>query len=161
MESLSVSRLVHGYLSQSECRLVSWQGGLTMYQRVGWSVIRQQVGQLVCGSVGEPAVASWGLLAGLLLDDWLGTEHFVSISVIYVTQLQENNFCENYVNHFQVLRAAWHWGRDSSIVNDPLGEPGCTPLYVGLHLCAALLTVTLCFPPYAGGLLYGDSGRHR
>jgi len=31
-----------------------------------------------------------------------------------------------------VLKAAWHWGRDSSIVNDPLGEPGRTPLYVGL-----------------------------
>jgi len=31
-----------------------------------------------------------------------------------------------------VLKAAWHWGRDCSVVNDPLGEPGCTPLYVGL-----------------------------
>jgi hypothetical protein len=31
-----------------------------------------------------------------------------------------------------VQRAAWHWGRDSSVVNDPLGEPGRTPLYVGL-----------------------------
>jgi len=31
-----------------------------------------------------------------------------------------------------MLKAAWHWGRDCSIVNDPLGEPGCTPLYVGL-----------------------------
>jgi len=29
-------------------------------------------------------------------------------------------------------RAAWHWGRDSSVVNDPLGEPGHTPLYVEL-----------------------------
>jgi hypothetical protein len=29
------------------------------------------------------------------------------------------------------LKAAWHWGRDSSVVN-PLGEPGCNPLYVGL-----------------------------
>jgi hypothetical protein len=28
--------------------------------------------------------------------------------------------------------AAWHWGRDSSVINDPLGEPGHTPLYVGL-----------------------------
>ena len=28
--------------------------------------------------------------------------------------------------------AAWHWGTDSSVFNDPLGEPGCTPLYVGL-----------------------------
>jgi len=31
-----------------------------------------------------------------------------------------------------VPRAVWHWGRDSSVVNDPLGEPGRTPLYVGL-----------------------------
>ena len=31
-----------------------------------------------------------------------------------------------------VLKAAWHWGRDCSVVNDPLGEPGHTPLYVGL-----------------------------
>jgi hypothetical protein len=23
-----------------------------------------------------------------------------------------------------VLKAAWHWGSDSSIVNDPPGEPG-------------------------------------
>ena len=29
-------------------------------------------------------------------------------------------------------RAAWHWGTDSSVINDPLGEPGCTPLYIGL-----------------------------
>jgi len=25
-----------------------------------------------------------------------------------------------------VPKAAWHWGRDSSVVNDPLGEPGRT-----------------------------------
>jgi len=31
-----------------------------------------------------------------------------------------------------VLRAAWHWGSDSSVVNDPFEEPGCTPFYVGL-----------------------------
>jgi hypothetical protein len=31
-----------------------------------------------------------------------------------------------------VPKAAWHWIRDSSVVNDPLWEPGCTPLYVGL-----------------------------
>jgi hypothetical protein len=30
-----------------------------------------------------------------------------------------------------MLKAAWHCGRDS-VVNDPLGEPGRTPLYVGL-----------------------------
>jgi len=28
--------------------------------------------------------------------------------------------------------AAWHWGTDSSVVNNPLGEAGHTPLYVGL-----------------------------
>jgi hypothetical protein len=31
-----------------------------------------------------------------------------------------------------VLKAAWHQSRDCSVVNDPLGEPGRTPLYVGL-----------------------------
>jgi hypothetical protein len=31
-----------------------------------------------------------------------------------------------------LLKAAWHWDTDSSVVNDPLGEPDCTPLYVGL-----------------------------
>jgi len=31
-----------------------------------------------------------------------------------------------------VLRGAWHWGRDSRVVNNPTGEPGQTPLYVGL-----------------------------
>ena len=30
-----------------------------------------------------------------------------------------------------VLKVAWHWGRDSSAVNDSVGEPGSTPLYVG------------------------------
>ena len=29
-----------------------------------------------------------------------------------------------------MLQAAWHWGSNSSVVNDPLGDPGHTPLYV-------------------------------
>ena len=28
-------------------------------------------------------------------------------------------------------RVACHWGRDSTVVNDPPGEPGRTPLYGG------------------------------
>jgi hypothetical protein len=31
-----------------------------------------------------------------------------------------------------VPRAARHWGGDSSVGNDPLGEQGRTPFYVGL-----------------------------
>ena len=30
-----------------------------------------------------------------------------------------------------VPKAAWHWGRDYSVLNDRLGEPGRTPLYAG------------------------------
>jgi len=59
-----------------------------------------------------------------------------------------------------VPKVAWHWGRNSSVVNDPLGKPDCAPLYVGLHLRRAPRTVTLCFSPYEGGLLFGDSARH-
>ena len=42
-------------------------------------------------------------------------------------------------------RAAWHWGRYSSVVNDPLREPGRAPLSVGLP---SAWTVTLCFSPF-------------
>ena len=31
-----------------------------------------------------------------------------------------------------VPKAAWHWDSNSNVVNDPLGEPGRTPLYVAL-----------------------------
>ena len=31
-----------------------------------------------------------------------------------------------------VRKAAWHWGRDCSVVKDPFGEPVHTPLCVGL-----------------------------
>jgi len=29
-------------------------------------------------------------------------------------------------------RAAWPWGRDSIVINDPLGKPGRTPFYAVL-----------------------------
>jgi len=61
-----------------------------------------------------------------------------------------------------VLKAAWHWGRDCSVVNDPLGEPGHTPFYVGLPPRGAPWMVTKCFLPFfVGGLLTGDSDRYK
>lgn len=30
-----------------------------------------------------------------------------------------------------VLKAVWHWGNDNGVVNDYLGEPGHTQVYVG------------------------------
>ena len=52
-----------------------------------------------------------------------------------------------------VARAAWHWGRDCSVVNDPLGEPGRTPLYVGLlsawgSVDGDLMLFPICRGPY-------------
>jgi len=46
-----------------------------------------------------------------------------------------------------VPKAAWHWGRVSSVVNDPLGAPGCTPLYVGLSSAWGSVDVDLMFFP--------------
>ena len=43
-----------------------------------------------------------------------------------------------------VLKAAWHWGRDSSVIND-LGEPGHTPVYVGLPSAWGSMDVDLMF----------------
>jgi len=31
-----------------------------------------------------------------------------------------------------MLQAAWHWGSSSRVVNDPLGDPSHTPLYIRL-----------------------------
>jgi len=46
-----------------------------------------------------------------------------------------------------VLKAAWHWGRDCSDVNDPLGEPGRTPLYVDLPSARGSVDGDLMFFP--------------
>jgi len=46
-----------------------------------------------------------------------------------------------------ILKAAWHWGRKSSVVNDPLGEPDHTPLYVGPLSTWGSVMMTTCFPP--------------
>jgi hypothetical protein len=57
-----------------------------------------------------------------------------------------------------VLKAAWHWGRDCSVVNDPLGEPDRTPMYVGLPSMWGSVDSDQTFSPFfVGGLLIGDS----
>jgi hypothetical protein len=59
-----------------------------------------------------------------------------------------------------MLKAAWHWGSDSSVVNDPLGEPGCSPLYVGLLSTWDSMDGDLMFFPILDeGSFLGDSSR--
>jgi hypothetical protein len=53
-----------------------------------------------------------------------------------------------------VLKAAWHWGSDGSVVNYPLGEPDSTPLYVGLlSVWGSADGNSMLFPHFVGGLL--------
>ena len=60
-----------------------------------------------------------------------------------------------------VPRAAWHWGRDSSVINDPLEEPGCTLLYVGLPSAWGSMEGDLMFSPFCSKAPFlGDYGRH-
>ena len=60
------------------------------------------------------------------------------------------------------LKAAWHWGRDCSVLNEPLGEPGRTPLYVGpLSVCGSMDGDLIFFPFFVGGLLIGDPDRYK
>ena len=57
-----------------------------------------------------------------------------------------------------VLEAAWNWGSDSSVANDPLGEPRCTPLYVGLPSAWGSVDGDRMFSPISWeGSLTGDS----
>ena len=56
------------------------------------------------------------------------------------------------------LKAAWHWGREFSVVNKPLGESGRTPLYVGLPSAWCSVDGDRMFSPYfVGGSITGDS----
>jgi hypothetical protein len=59
-----------------------------------------------------------------------------------------------------MLKAAWHWGRNCSVVNDPLGEPGRTPLYVGLTSTWGSVDGDEIFSLFfVGRLLVGDCDR--
>jgi hypothetical protein len=52
-----------------------------------------------------------------------------------------------------VLKAAWHWGSNSSVINDPLGEPGCTPMYTGLPSVCGSVEGDCMFSPFCGRAL--------
>jgi hypothetical protein len=61
-----------------------------------------------------------------------------------------------------VPKAAWHWGRDSSVVNDPLGEARRTQLYVGLLSAWGSVDSDHMFSPFFRGTpSFGESGRHK
>jgi len=61
-----------------------------------------------------------------------------------------------------MLEAAWHWGTDCSVINDPLGEPGHTPLYVGLPAMWSSMDSDQMFPLFfVVGLLIGDCDRYK
>jgi len=47
-----------------------------------------------------------------------------------------------------VLKVAWHWGRDSSVINDPLQESARTPLYVVLLSASSSVDGELMFSLY-------------
>ena len=59
-----------------------------------------------------------------------------------------------------MLRAAWHRGRDSRVLNDPLKEPGRTHFFVGLPSAWGSLDGESVFSPYVEVLLFGDSSRY-
>jgi len=45
-----------------------------------------------------------------------------------------------------VLKAAWPWGRDSSVTNITLGVRGCTPLFVFIPSVWGFVDVDVFFP---------------
>jgi hypothetical protein len=63
-----------------------------------------------------------------------------------------------------MLKAARHCGRDCNVINDPLGEPGRTPLYVGLQSAWGYVGGDRMFYPFfvgGGGSLIGDSDGYK
>jgi hypothetical protein len=60
-----------------------------------------------------------------------------------------------------VLKAAWYWGSDSSVVNNPLGKPGHTPLYIGLLSTWDSMNGDHMFPVFHGRAPYWDSDGYK
>jgi hypothetical protein len=60
-----------------------------------------------------------------------------------------------------VLKVTRHRGSDSCVVNDPLGEPDRTPLYVGLLSKWGSMDGDMFSPHFIGGLLFGESDRYK
>ena len=61
-----------------------------------------------------------------------------------------------------VPKAAWHWGRYCIVLNDPLGEPGRTLLYVGFPSTWDSMDGDQMFSPFfIGGLLIRDFARYK
>jgi len=53
-----------------------------------------------------------------------------------------------------ILKAAWHWGSGSSVINNPFAEPCHTPLNVGLPSAwASMDGDRMFFPHFLGELL--------
>jgi hypothetical protein len=70
-----------------------------------------------------------------------------SLTGLWSTQAEEEGI---------VLKAAWHWVRDRNVENGHLGEPGRTPLYVGLPSTWGSVDGDQMFSPFfVGGLLTG------
>jgi len=61
-----------------------------------------------------------------------------------------------------MLKAAWLWGRDCSVVNDSLGEPGRNPLYVDFPSMWGSVDSDKMFSTFSmGGFLFGDSEKYK
>ena len=61
-----------------------------------------------------------------------------------------------------VLKAAWHCGSDSSVINNPFGEPCHTALYVGLlSVWASVGGDHMFFPISWESSLTGDFDRYK
>jgi len=61
-----------------------------------------------------------------------------------------------------VLKAAWQWGSDGSVVNGPLGEPCRTPLYLGVMSAWGSVDGHRMFSPFSWeGSLSGDSDEYK
>jgi len=53
-----------------------------------------------------------------------------------------------------MLKAAWHWGSESCVMNNPFEEPGHTALYVGLvSAWGSVDGDHVLFPHFMEGLL--------
>jgi hypothetical protein len=59
-----------------------------------------------------------------------------------------------------MLKAAWHWGSDSSVINNVHGKPGHTPLYIGLLSTWGSMYGDQMLSPFSWEGSFGNSDKY-
>jgi hypothetical protein len=97
-----------------------------------WSLSFKSCNQYFVSHKSNPSSVPWSILDSHSTLLWATWEAVTGVGGCYDTQLANRVLSTQAKVEGVMPRATWQWGRDSRVINNPLGDPGHTSLYVGL-----------------------------